>query len=56
MLEQAVKNYQNNLITSAQIIDELINLAKDIKEADRKGEELGLRLQGICLLYSVGSE
>jgi type I restriction enzyme R subunit len=42
MLEQAVKNYQNNLITSAQIIDELINLAKDIKEADRKGEELGL--------------
>lgn len=39
---QAVKNYQNNLITSAQVIDELIRLAKEIKEADRKGEELGL--------------
>jgi len=42
MLVQAVKNYQNNLITSAQVIDELIRLAKEIKEADRKGEELGL--------------
>jgi type I restriction enzyme R subunit len=42
MLEIAVKNYQNNLITSAQIIEELINLAKDIKDADRKGEDLGL--------------
>lgn len=42
MLDQAVKNYQNNLITSAQVIEELINLAKEIKEADRKGEDLGL--------------
>jgi type I restriction enzyme R subunit len=42
MIENAVRNYQNNLITSAQIIEELINLAKEIKEADRKGVELGL--------------
>jgi type I restriction enzyme, R subunit len=42
MLENAVKTYQNNLITSAQIIDEMIRLAKDIKEADRRGEEMGL--------------
>ncbi|MBK9257678.1 MAG: type I restriction endonuclease subunit R [Saprospiraceae bacterium] len=42
MLEQAVKNYQNNLITSAQVIDEMIRLAKDIKDADRKGTDLGL--------------
>lgn len=42
MLEQAVKNYQNNLITSAQVIDEMIRLAKDIKDADRKGADLGL--------------
>jgi len=42
MIENAVRNYQNNLITSAQVIDELIRLAKEIKEADRKGEELGL--------------
>jgi type I restriction enzyme R subunit len=42
MLDQAVRNYQNNLITSAQVIDEMIRLAKEIKEADRKGEDLGL--------------
>lgn len=42
MLDSAVKNYQNNLITSAQIIDAMIQLAKDLKEADRRGEDLGL--------------
>jgi type I restriction enzyme R subunit len=42
MIESAVRNYQNNLITSAQVIEELINLAKEIKEADRKGADLGL--------------
>jgi len=42
MLEKAVRNYQNNLVTSAQIIEELIKLAKDIRDADRKGENLGL--------------
>ncbi|MEN9336929.1 MAG: hypothetical protein RLZZ500_1916 [Bacteroidota bacterium] len=42
MLDSSVKNYQNNLITSAQVIDEMIRLAKEIKEADRRGEDLGL--------------
>lgn len=42
MLDRAMKSYQNNLITSAQIIEEMIRLAKDIKEADRKGEDMGL--------------
>jgi type I restriction enzyme R subunit len=42
MLDSSVRNYQNNLITSAQVIDEMIRLAKEIKEADRRGENLGL--------------
>lgn len=42
MLNSAVKNYQNNLITSAQVIEEMIQLAKDIKAADRRGVDLGL--------------
>jgi type I restriction enzyme R subunit len=42
MLTEAIKRYQNNLITSAQVMDELINLAKSIKESDRRGEDLGL--------------
>ncbi len=42
MLESSIKKYQNNLLTTAEIIQELINLAKQIKEADREGEKLGL--------------
>ncbi len=42
MLESAIKKYQNNLLTTAEIIQELINIAKQIKEADKEGEKLGL--------------
>lgn len=42
MLENSIKKYQNNLLTAAQIIDELINLANNVKEADKRGENLGL--------------
>jgi len=31
MLENAIKKYQNNLITAAQVIEELINIAKDVR-------------------------
>ena len=42
MLDDAVKRYQNNLITSMEVIEVMIELAKEIKAADRRGEELGL--------------
>jgi type I restriction enzyme R subunit len=42
MLENAVKKYQNNLLTTAQVIEELIKLAKDIREADKRGGQLKL--------------
>lgn len=42
MLEDAIKRYQNNLLTTAEIIQELINIAKQIKEADQEGAKLGL--------------
>ena len=43
MLAVAVKRYQNGLIDSAKIIEELIQLAKDIRAADQRGENLNLR-------------
>jgi type I restriction enzyme R subunit len=43
MLAEAVKRYQSGLIDSARLIEELIQLAKDIREADKRGEELNLR-------------
>ncbi len=42
MLETAIKKYQNNLLTTAQIIEELIKIAKEVKESDKEGERLGL--------------
>ena len=42
MLEASIKRYQNNLLSTAEIIQELINIAKEIKEADAEGERLGL--------------
>ncbi|MEQ9374035.1 MAG: type I restriction endonuclease subunit R [Imperialibacter sp.] len=42
MLEGAIKRYQNNLLTTAEIIQELINIAKEIKEADKEAAALGL--------------
>lgn len=42
MLKSAIKKYQNNLLTTAQVIDELIKLAKDIRESDKRGQKLNL--------------
>jgi type I restriction enzyme R subunit len=42
MLEAAIRKYQNRAIETAQVIEELIQLAKDIKEAGERGEKLGL--------------
>lgn len=42
MLESSMKKYHNNLLTTTEIIQELINIAKHIKETDQEGEKLGL--------------
>ena len=42
MLEQTIRRYQNRSIEAAQVIEELIDLAKDIRAAEARGEELGL--------------
>jgi len=42
MLENSIRKYQNRAIEAAQVIEELIALAKDLREAGRRGEELGL--------------
>lgn len=42
MLENSIRRYQNRAIEAAQVIEELIALAKNLREADRRGEELGL--------------
>lgn len=48
MLEKAIKKYQNNLITAAQVIEELIQLAKDIRMEDDRVKEFGLSFDEIA--------
>ena len=42
MLEQTVRRYANRAIEAAQVIEELIQLARDMREANARGEALGL--------------
>lgn len=40
MLENALRRYQNRAIEAAQVIEEMIQLAKDMRAASARGEEL----------------
>ncbi len=42
LLEHSVRKYQNRAIETAQVIEELIELAKDMRNAAQRGEQLGL--------------
>lgn len=42
LLENTLRKYQNRVISAAEVIEELINIAKEVTKADQRGEELGL--------------
>ncbi|HWQ70585.1 MAG TPA: type I restriction endonuclease subunit R [Patescibacteria group bacterium] len=42
MLEQTIRRYQNRTIEAAQVIEELVALARDMREANVRGEKLNL--------------
>ena len=42
MLEQTIRRYQNRAVEAAQVIEELIKLARDMRAASERGEELDL--------------
>jgi ribosomal protein L17 len=48
LLEQAIKKYQNKAIEAAKVIEELIELAKKMREADKRGEDLGLTFDEVA--------
>ncbi len=47
-LEEAIARYHSNAITTAEVLQELIGLAKDIRAAHRRGEEEGLSKEEIA--------
>ncbi len=42
VLDNALKNYRNRAIETAKVIDDLIKMARDIRESHLRGEKLGL--------------
>ena len=42
MLEHTLRRYQNRAVEAAQVIEELIQLARELREAGARGEKLGL--------------
>ena len=42
IIQQAMNRYLNGMLTNEQVIEELLNLAKQIQAAQKEGEELGL--------------
>jgi type I restriction enzyme, R subunit len=42
MLDDALRRYRNQVISVTDILEELLDMAKDTKAADARGEELGL--------------
>ena len=43
MLERTLRRYQNRGVEAAQVIEELIQLAREMREANARGEKLGLK-------------
>ena len=42
IMQQAMNRYLNGMLTNEQVIEELLNLAKQIQAAQEEGKELGL--------------
>ncbi|MEJ7810678.1 MAG: type I restriction endonuclease subunit R [Gemmatimonadaceae bacterium] len=55
LLDQAVRRYQNRAIEAAQVIEELIGLAKDMREAEARGERLGLTDDELAFHDALGT-
>jgi type I restriction enzyme R subunit len=48
MLDGAIKRYQNNLLTTGEIIEELIRIARAISAADTRGQDMGLSVDELA--------
>ena len=54
MLEQTIRRYQNRAVEAAQVIEELIGLARALREANARGETLGLSDDELAFYDALG--
>jgi len=55
LLERTIRAYQNRTLESAEVIAELIKLAEDIREAQKRGEKLNLSDDEVKILNKNNS-
>ena len=54
LLEQTIRRYQNRAVEAAQVIEELIALARGLREASARGEALGLSDDELAFYDALG--
>jgi len=54
MLEKTLRQYQNRTIEAAQVIMQLIELAKEMREAQKRGKKLGLSDEEVAFYDALG--
>jgi len=42
LLEEAIRKYQNRMVEAAQILEELIELARQVRQSDDRARQLGM--------------
>ncbi|MBM3148078.1 MAG: DUF3387 domain-containing protein, partial [Actinobacteria bacterium] len=55
MLEQAIRQYNLRALTTVEVIDELIKLARELREAHKRGEQLGLSDDELAFYDALGT-
>ncbi len=55
MLERSIRAYQNHAIETAQVIDQLIEVARQMRAAQKKGQDLGLTDDEIAFYDALGA-
>jgi type I restriction enzyme R subunit len=53
LLEEAIRRYQNRALTTAEIIAELVRLARDLRESEDRGVSLGLRPDEVAFYDAI---
>jgi type I restriction enzyme R subunit len=55
LLEEAINRYQNRSIEAAQVIEEMLGLAREMREANRRGEQLNLSPEEVAFYDALGA-
>ena len=55
LLEQIIEEYENNIINSTKVIERLLELAKEIKSAEKAGVKLGLSEEEVAFYDAIST-